>query len=869
MKKRQQRRSHPLWSYLCLATLTIVLVMSGVPARAVDLINAPLRSATTTHSTEMPLISQVSLLDQGRTHYEAGQFAEAATLWQQAAATYRSQGDAVNQALTLSYLSLAYQELGQWQAAETTIYQSLKLLKQPNTPPAILAHGLNTQGSLQLAMGQPEVAIETWQQAAAAYEKAGDLQGMWGAEINQAEALQAMGLYRRAQTLLMQIQSNLQTQPDSLLKATGLRSLGMLMQATGEFQLAQTVLEQSLAITQAIGQPAEMSATLFSLGNAYQAAGAQDKALNAYQQAATLAPDQMGQVEAELNQLNVLIQMQQWQAVQPLLAELQTQIPQLSASRSAIYAQVNLAERWMELYQQSEEHTKSQLPTVRRMAELLATAIQQSQSIQDPRAESSATGQLGKLYELTQQWPDAQRLTQQALALAQANYAEDMVYRWQWQLGRILKQQGDTKGAIAAYTGSVETLKILRSDLVAMNTDVQFSFRKQIEPIYRELVSLLLANPQPGQDNLQRARNVIESLQLAELENFFRSACLDTKSQQIDQIDRQAAVIYPIILPEQLSVIVSIPGEPLAYHATQLPESQIEDVLEQLLQSLNPAFSNRERLRLSEQLYDWLIRPAETLLASHNLKTLVFVPDGTLKNLPMSVLYDGQQYLIENYSVALTPGLQLVAAQTLHQKQVEVLMGGLSESRQGFAALPGVEQEIEQISSHVPIGSLLLNQNFTKASFEQDMSARPAPVVHLATHGQFSSNPQETFILTWDDRVSIQDLYSLLQTRTLNEQNPLELLILSACETAVGDDRAALGLAGLAVRSGARSTVASLWSVNDESTAQLMTEFYQQLVQNASSRAEALRQGQLSLLKSEAFSHPYYWAAFVLVGNWL
>ncbi|GET40659.1 CHAT domain-containing protein [Microseira wollei] len=129
---------------------------------------------------------------------------------------------------------------------------------------------------------------------------------------------------------------------------------------------------------------------------------------------------------------------------------------------------------------------------------------------------------------------------------------------------------------------------------------------------------------------------------------------------------------------------------------------------------------------------------------------------------------------------------------------------------------------------------VLLNEEFTNESFKKAIEIQPFPVVHLATHGQFSSNPDETFLLTWNDRISIKDFDLLFQNRNLVGGEPIELLVMSACQTATGDNRATLGLAGFALGSGARSTVASLWSVSDESTANLMSEFYQQLIANSS-----------------------------------
>lgn len=819
-------------------------------------------------------------LEQGRTLYAAGHFWEAASLWQQAAHSYEAQGDRLNQAVSLSSLSLAYQELGQWQDAQKAISQSLELIN--NSPlntldsKLILAQALNTQGSLQLAMGQTEAAFNTWKQAEDAYRKAGDETGMLGSQINQAQALQTLGLYRRAKSILEQVNEKLQAKPDSPLKATGLRSLGVALQVVGDLQKSQEVLEQSLAISQHLDSSLDTSAILFSLGNTARALQDFPKTLELYQNAAAKATNLITKVEAQLNQLSLLVQTEQRSLAQALLPQIESNLTNLPPSRAAVYAQVNLADSLIkyEVGKMKEEnfHTSSlTLPT----SQLLARAIQQARMLKDQTAESYALGELGRLYEQTQQWAEAQKLTQEALSLAQAINADQIAYRWQWQLGRILKQQGEGKGtvsttmpqAIAAYTEAVHTLQSLRSDLVAINPDVQFSFRETIEPVYRELVELLLQS-EPSPKNLETARSVIESLQLAELDNFFREACLKAKPEQIDKVDPTAAVIYPIILPDRLAVIASLPGQPLRYYQTQLSQSEVESILSQLLQSLSPALSSKQRLRLSQQVYGWLIQPAEADLAKTKVKTLVFVLDGSLRNIPMAALHDGKQYLVEKYSIALSPGLQLLEPRSLVRERLRVLTAGLTEARQGFSPLPAVESELNQIASEVS-AKVLLNQQFLKTTLENQIKAAPFPVIHLATHGQFSSKAEDTFLLTWDGRVKVKELDELLRGRERENTNPIELLVLSACQTATGDKRAALGLAGLAVRSGARSTLATLWSVRDESTAKLMVEFYRQLTQTQVSKAEALRQAQLALLKTPDYELPFYWAPFVLVGNWL
>ncbi len=802
-------------------------------------------------------------IEQGRTLYFSGQFTQAAEIWQQAAADFARQHDSINHAWSLSLLSLAAQNLGKWDLAQTAIASSLEELQQLEKKHqgdvTILAQALNTQGSLKLAIGQAEAALNSWQQSEQAYAATGDTIGVLGAQINQAQALQTLGLYRRSQKLLVAANQRLQSLPDSRLKVEGMRGLGVALQVVGDLQQSQAVLEQSLAIQSRLGDPTLKSEILFSLGNTARNLQQTATALNYYQQAVESATNLKVKIEAQLNQLSLQVESQPEQT-QSLRAQITAELEQLPASRMSVYAAVNFA-RSLTLKDTKLPTTESKV----QIAEILARAVHDARSIGDSRAEAYALTQLGELYEQTKQFADALTLSQQSLSIAQGINAPDIAYRAAWQLGRILKHQGDTEGAIAAYNSSVKTLKSLRSDLVAINRDFQFSFQESVEPVYRQLVEMLLATNE-NQNNLKQAREVIEALQIAELDNFFREACLDAKPQQIDQIDKTAAVIYPIILSDRLQVIVSLPGLPLSTYRTILPQPQIESILRQMRQSLNPAFDSTERLQLYQQMYDWLIRPIEPKLTHSGIKTLAFVLDGYLRNLPMAALHDGKQYLVEKYGIALSPGLQLLKARSLQENQIQVIAGGLSESRQGFKAIPAVKSEISQIQGEVST-HVLLNKNFTSSKLRELVNDKPFSVLHLATHGQFSSKSEDTFILAWDRRINVKELDELLRVR--NQSVPVELVIFSACQTAKGDNRAILGLAGVAVRSGARSTLATLWAVQDDSTSKFMVEFYKQLSLPGVSKAEALRKAQLAFLSLSEYQHPLYWAPIVLVGNWL
>ncbi len=848
-----------------IALLTFTLFIGVVPAIAK---NPPI-------NTEVSFADGSSFLVKGKNAYEVGRFTEAKQYWQQAVKHYQQVGDIPAQALSLNYLSLAHQELGQWQKAEESISQSINLIQEYSSSKTkkaniqgIAAQAFNTQGRLQLKLGKAEMALDSWQQAEQYYDRAKDQIGLLGSQINQAQALQNLGFYRRAQKLLEKLHNELETQEDLALKALGLRGLGNALQVTGNLTESQEILQESLDLVKSLGLKEDTSETLFSLGNVARALEDYDNAIAFYQQAADTTSDFLTRIESNLNQISLLSNQEKWQKIKPLIPEVQSSLSSLPASRKAIYAQVNFAKNLTSLAETEPSFRNYE----RYSQELLNKTVAQSLELEDIPGQSYALGTLGHWYEQKQQYSRAKQTTERALNLATDIQASDITYQWQWQLGRLLKQQGDIQGAISAETEAVEALQSIRGDLVAVNPDMQFSFRESVEPIYRDLVDLLVSYD-PNQQNLLQAREVIESLQLAELENYFREACIDAEPKQIDRIDNTAAVIYPIVLPERLAVIVSLPDSDVMYYEQSLSESETEQTFSQLLQSLNPIYSNKQRLRLSQKAYDWLIRPSETKLAEHNVETLVFVLDGSLRNIPMTALHDGDKYLIEKYKVAIAPGLQLLEPEAFGSANLKAVVAGLSESSQGFSALPGVEVEVNEISRYVP-SQLLLNEQFTNTSLREQLRETPSPLVHLATHGQFSSNPEETFIVTWNDQIKVREFEDLLRVREeIGSTQPIELLVMSACQTAAGDKRSALGIAGVAVRSGARSTIATLWSVKDESTVALMDEFYQQLAQNSASssmtKAEALRQAQISLINSPNFNHPFFWSAFVLIGNWL
>ncbi|MBD2387873.1 CHAT domain-containing protein [Cylindrospermum sp. FACHB-282] len=875
--KVKRQKAIRLFLYFITALLCILSspVLASVPR-----INTSYQLAINNINSSIPESAPASLLQQGKVLYQSGRFAQAVQVLKQAVEEYQQQGDILRLATSLSNLSLAYQQLGAWTEAKQAIENSLKLLKgqdkSQNLP--VLAQSLDIQGRLQLTMGQPEVALATWKQTEEIYKQAKNKSGVVRVQINQAQAWRSQGFYNRALEKLKLVNQTLQSQPDSLEKAIGCRALGDMLLLVGKPEESIKALEESLAIAQRLSSPVDIGASLFSLGNHTRTLQQTDQAIKYYQQAVAVSPSRLTKVQAQLNHLSLLIQTQQLVDAQTLFPLIRSQLDQLPPSRSTIYAHINFAESVMKaIAAESKMGNKGShsVLTTKDLALLLARANQQAQSLGDKQAEAYTLESLGGLYEKTGQITYAQNLTRQGLTLAQFSNAPEIAYRLEWQLGRLLRAQKDFTGAIAAYDVAVETLQSLRSDLVAVNPEVQFNFRDTVEPVYRESVELLLQSLEGKQDEiiLEKARERIEALQLAELDNFFREACLQGQKVALDQlVDKDnptAAILYPIILPQEIQVIVKIPHKPLRNYITKISQADVEKILLQLRKNLvSPSALNDIKIQ-SQKVYNWLLQPIDLELQARGVKTLVFVLDGPLRNLPMASLYDGKKFLVEKYAIALSMGLQLLNPKPLVPQLLNALTAGLTQPPPEFpkfAPLPAIKSELKLIAQSGVSTTSLVDEKFTRGALERQINATQFNVVHLATHGEFSSRAENTFILTADRPIKVKDFELLLGSQN---QTRIELLVLSACQTAAGDNRAALGLAGAAIRAGAHSTVASLWQIDDESTALFVGEFYRQLKGSNMTKAEALRLAQIKLLKHPNYNKPGFWAAYVLIGNWL
>ncbi|BAY73431.1 hypothetical protein NIES23_62590 (plasmid) [Trichormus variabilis NIES-23] len=903
--------------------------------------------AQTSQSTSPTL----DLVQQGKINYQKGQLEQAITLWQRAADTFAAQGDRLHQAMTLSYLAQAYQQLGIWDKANPAIAQSLELLKQSNQGTTsdrlhILAEAQTIQGSLQLDQGQASDAFTSWQLAAKTFQLAGDQAGVLRSQINQSQALVTLGLYKRANNLLGSLYEKLP--PEEPLQLAILLNYGETLRLVGYLQADQllkpqtlqrsqnsvAVLEEGLKLAQKLQSPVDITKAQISLGNTYRAIYQQQKrlqpnpcpqpevlayrskALQYYQQAAQETDSPTTKIQSLSNQQSLLLatqsdyepinadNTQQTQEVLAIASQIQGQLDRLPLNRIALYAKIQLGYNLLRLDQIPPKLKDSK--TSNQAAQLLEVAVKQAQTLGDQAAQSYALGYLGQAYAQQQQNNNALNLTNQALGLttqalnlAKTINAPEIAYRWFWQLGR-LDRANNPERAIKNYNEAYNTLELLRKDLAFDNTDLQFSFEEHpVEQAYREFADLLL-QPQivaakelkqtieADDSKLQKAREVMRSLQMTELQNFLQQPCAEASLQQIDKItdesDSPTATFSPIIFGDRIEVIVRLPNQKLFHYQTDLPEATAKATIAQFQRDLQEPYTFDAVKENGQKIYKWLIEPAQKQLESAQIKTIIFVLDAPFRNIPMAALYDGEHYLIEKYAVSVALGLDLSNPQPLPNADLKVLAASLANPPQQiddkfkFAKLIHVDEELNAIQKTAGVTTTLIRDNkFTLDLFNQKFNDSPFQIVHLATHGQFSSNPQDTFILTAvsdlvsDGKVRLKDFDAMFRTRVLNRADAIELLILSACETASGDDRATLGIAGAAVKAGARSAIASLWSLDDESSQKLIEIFYKTITQSQTSRAEALRQAQLALLQAKdgLYTHPLYWAAFLLVGNWL
>lgn len=643
--------------------------------------------------------------------------------------------------------------------------------------------------------------------------------------VRQGVALQQAGHNREAIAALEQATTLAEKSGDRRLLVLAKSSLGAVCTCSRQAAATEKNLRESLTLAHELADTNTAAVVQNNLGNFLAAQGKLDEALAVY--------DAAGTPSALANAAAIAIR-----DAEPRNLAAQAKLTGLTVTPE-------IALLWLRCGQ-----TDVQLQQLSRAERCFTAALQ----CDNPRVQTYALGYLGQLKQSLD-------LIRHAAFVAQEHAIPEALYRWEWQTGRLLAAAGKRSEAIAAYRRAVQSLQPIRAELTQGCGAARPTFRESVAPVYYELADLLLQRD----DALAEAREAIELLKSAELDDYLQDECAGQarSRSQVEKVAANTAIIHIIPLADRTEVLLAF-NEGLERVKLPVDAAKLTAEVRQFRVNLEQRSSNRY-LTQARQLYAWLIAPLKETLARHKVETLVFVPDGALRTVPLAALNDGERFLIEQFAVAVTPGVTLMDARAMPAGQLKALAAGLSKGVQNFAPLPNVPGELKMVASAFH-GPVLLDGEFATAVLRRDFEHEQYQVVHFATHGQVDKDISKSFILTHDGRLTLDELEALLRPGQFRGK-PVELLTLSACQTAAGDDRAALGLAGVAVKAGARSALATLWFVHDESTAMLMEEFYRGA--RTTSKAKALQRAQVKVLRDPRFEHAGYWAPYLMIGNWL
>jgi len=720
--------------------------------------------------------------------------------------------------------------------------------------------------------GKVTTAIKLWSNAANNALKSNDYSTAVDVLWQKAEVQRALGQHTKAVVSLEKARRLYDKKDHGLDKnkhALLLSSYGDSLSHLGSVANAVKLLLKAITISREIDNPLTLAISLNNFGNVLVFLDDLTSAQLAYQESADLALTQNNTtlyIKVLANQVKAYQQQNKY-------AESSTQLKQAIAAsnkegglKNKTFTLIGLGNLAWQQYMLKEEKNKNYW--IKQAFDLLDAADVLARASSDLRSESYAAGYLGQIYAEQQQFDEAIQLTERATRAAQKIDARESEYLWHWQSGRIYTKQNNLDAAIAAYRLAVETIQSIRNKL-----STRSAFKDVLGPVFLELTDLLLQRPQGLTDKakiesyLTEARSTMELLKAAELQDYFQDNCvtaLQSRTAGLDKLDSRTAVLYPIILDDRIEILLSL-SDGIKQAVTSISSDELRETINNFRVLLEKR-TTHQYMRYGRKLYDLLIRPMQATLDKNNVDTLVIIPDSALRTIPLSALHDGKEFLISKYALATTPGLTLTDPQPIDKDKLKVLVAGLTDGVQGFSPLPNVAIEVDKIKDTFD-STILMDKTYVTNNVENELSKTNFGIVHIASHAQFSSEPEETFLLAYSDKFTMDRLESLLG-QTKFRDDPVELLTLSACQTAAGDERAALGLAGIAIKAGARSALATLWFINDKASSILVADFYDEL-KNGHSKAKALQQAQLHLIKDRRYRHPSYWSPFLLIGNWL
>lgn len=681
------------------------------------------------------------------------------------------------------------------------------------------------------------------------------------------------------------------TATNSTDRSIALAALGATFLHAYRFHEAELALRDAYASTSGLVR----ARIAIDLGNLALAQKEPDKALHFYNEALALGRNEPSiYLLASLNLSRVTAS----DARAALLKEL---FPQIKAVPDASLR----ARLLLNLAQQSLRLDKSGLALG---YDANMKALQDAQSVGSHRMIIEAFDGLAQIYEDHNRTEDSLALNKKALKYANAapiGLVQDILVKLEWRQSRLLKSAGYLDDALAAMQRAATHLEALRQDLPIELESGMTSFASLLRPIYVGLADLILLR-QAGGDSSHReaaaneAIGILELSRQAELQDYLGERCSVVSAVGGDQtFPAGTAVLYPLVLEDRIELLLKW-GTRASYQTVKSNASILKRLSADLADGLR-GYDNDEFLSPAQQIYNLLVRPLESDLENSQIKTLIVASEGFLRPIPFAALHDGKRFLIEKLALGTVTGMTMTDQTPPDGMPVSALVVGLVEPGtvvdkvepakfMGVAQvakgnilgtrslsdargmlrdalrLPGVEKEMTSLKGILK-GTQLVNTNFTVSGFSKEVSTGNYRILHIASHGIFGGDASSSFILASDDVLSINGLQSILLSDNL-KRSPIDLLTLSACETAEGNDRAPLGFSGAAIKARARSVLGTLWPVVDEAAKQVMAKFYREYVGSRQGKATALRTAQIELLRQPDTNHPFFWAPFTLVGNW-
>ena len=788
------------------------------------------------------------LLKLGQVHEILGQYDQSLARYQQAAAIFSKLDERDNRAGALSGVGIAYLRTGKYSQAIAAFQQALTVIPNAAIP-------LNGLGLAYVYLGQYDKALKFHQQVLAVRQASRNRVGEATSLLNigvvyegRTQYQDALNSYQQALEIYRQVRN-----PTGQVRSLNL--IGELYSLQNQPSQAMSFFQEALKLSRTINDPRGKGVALNNIGRTHFSLQQYSQGLESYEQALTIRR-KVGDREGEGKTLS---------NIGELLTE-QNQ-PELAI---VFYKQsVNIYESIRrELQQlpseQQESYTQSVAGTYRRLADLLI-----------------AQGRIG----------EAQQILERL---------------------KIQELNDFTKGTRAPATiaevgfNSVEKqIKGKYTSLIAFGGKY-YDCEQQRCPQYNELKTQYQGLSKEFQVFVEQIKQQLRDSKLTQVDKSTQD--FQTSADRVVTAHLNSILIYPLVLPDKTRLLWAAKGGVLSKtDVCPLGETALYNKVAQFQTLISKRGDEAQLKAIGKELYDCLIKPLESELIANNIQHLIFVPDRATNYIPMGALFDGNQYLIQRFAVSnvLSASLTDTDDRLKSPQQTSILALGLSQAKGKFGALPNVETELNaivkqstanRIATGLYPGQVFLNPQFTKAALEDNI--RGHRIIHIATHGEFKAeNPRDSYFL-----LGTGIPYPIPDVQTLRDLKDVHLVVLSACQTGLGGaDGLGLEVTGISSffmgdRNRAKAVIASLWNVNDASTSLLMQQFYKNLATEKMTKAEALQQAQLSLLKGNVtakdalrrsgetdinvtvtsgdrssstanFSHPYYWAPFILIGN--